>query len=245
MSLPGPIGFGPGAGTSGLASGSGRPRSALAVRQGRPQHFEAHLNRLRNGAAALRAAVPWLPGAASDLLAWLAPLPGEAALRLALDPDLQVLEASLEPLPPAPNPCRLTSMPHPGGDLRGHPLATHKGLSGPWRAEALTEARLRGAEDALLLWPDGSIAESPIATVALERNGVLTLPPRAGRVAGVTEQQDLPGWAEARGWALRWTDIFPEEAHQGRFWCMNALRGLWPATLLQTPPGGDLSHAGR
>lgn len=245
MNLPGPAAFGPGAGTPGLASGGSRPRSALAVRHGRPRHFEAHLDRLREGAAALRTAVPWLPQAASDLLVWLAPLPGAAALRLALDPDLQVLEASLEPLPPAPNPCRLAPMPHPGGDLRGHPLAPHKGLSGPWCTEALAEARLRGAEDALLLWPDGSIAESPIATVALERDGILTLPPREGRVAGLTERMDLPRWAGTRGWALRHAPLYLEDGHQGHIWCMNALRGIWRATLLQAPSGGDSNHAGR
>jgi len=171
--------------------------------------------------------------AAEELGYWLkrhsAP---EAALRLELHLDLKLLDARLEPLPLAASPYRLAPMPHPMGDLRTDPLAPHKGLSGPWRPHVLSEAWRRGAEDALLLWPDGTLAESAIATVALEVDGQLILPPAEGRVASVTERLDLPAWAEAREWTLSHAVLPLEICAEGRLWCLNALRGLWPAVIL-------------
>ncbi len=123
-------------------------------------------------------------------------------------------------------------MPHPMGDLRPDPLARHKGLSGPWRPQVLSEAWRQGAEDALLLWPDGTLAESAIATVALERDEFLILPPAEGRVASVAERMDLPRWAEERGWRMQHAPIVLADCARGQLWCLNALRGLWPATLL-------------
>lgn len=226
--------FGPGAAlrlepsTEGLV-----PRTALPIRQGLPLHLEAHLERLRAGAAALGSGAPWLAEAGLELSQWLAGLDvPEAALRLELDVDRERLEARLEPLPRAPSPFNLAPMPHPMGDLRPQPLARHKGLSGPWRPQALARARQRGAEDALLLWPDGTLAETVIATVALERQGALILPPPQGRVASVAERLDLPAWAEARGWTLCLAPIALGDCEGGQLWCLNALRGLWPATLL-------------
>lgn len=195
--------------------------------------MEAHLERLHAGASALGRHPSWLVEAAEELRYWLgrhaAP---EAALRLELHLDLQLLDARLEPLPHSATPYRLAPLPHPMGDLRPDPLALHKGLSGPWRPQALSEAWRRGAEDVLLLWPDGTLAESAIATVALERDGWLLLPPAEGRVASVAERLDLPAWAEGRGWTLHRTPIALEDCAGGQLWCVNALRGLWPAALL-------------
>lgn len=226
--------FGPGSTTwplgQRLPAGEG-PHTALPVHGGTPRHLEAHLERLRAGAQALGQGVPWLAGAAADLLVWLEARPSpEGALRLALHLELRLLAARLEPLPSAHSPYRLAPMLHPMGDLRPSPLARHKGLSGPWRPVAFTEAHRLGAEDALLLWPDGTLAETAIAAVALERDGSLTLPPPPGRVASVAERLDLPAWAEARGLALGTGEI--HLGFQGRLWCLNALRGIWPATLL-------------
>lgn len=225
--------FGPGATGNRLGfppPGEG-PRTALALRGGVPDHLAEHLHRLRAGAEALGQDILWLAEAGEALRAWLDGA-GEAALRLALHLDLQVLSARLEPLPLAPSPCRLAPLPHPMGDLRPSPLARHKGLSGPWRSVAMASARERGAEDALLFWPDGTLAETPIAAVALERDGILTLPPPEGRVDSLTERLDLPGWAAERGWRLASAPLTLAACGEGRLWCMNALRGLWPAALL-------------
>lgn len=233
MTLPRSTVFGPGAaGTDSPGTLPGKaPRTALAVHEGAPRHFEAHLDRLRAAARALGREVSWLAEAGEALRLWLQ-VPGAAALRLTLDLERECLAAAAEALPAPPSPCRLVALPHPAGDLRSDPLARHKGLSGSWRPPAREAARRLGAEDALLLWPDGTLAETPIATVALERSGLLLLPPPEGRVAGLTERLDLPAWAEARGWRLREAPLTPAECAEGRLWCMNALRGLWPATLL-------------
>lgn len=207
------------------------PRTALPIHRGVPRHLEAHLARLRAGAEALGQEVPWLAGATVELGSWLALEPiSESALRLVLHLELRLLAARLEALPSTPDPYRLAPLPHPMGDLRSNPLAPHKGLSGPWRPPAMAEAHHRGAEDALLLWPDGTLAETAIAAVALERGGTLILPPAPGRVASVAERLDLPAWAEARGLALETRDI--PLGIEGRLWCLNALRGIWPASLL-------------
>jgi len=209
------------------------PRTALPVRLGVPRHLAAHLERLQAGAEALGRPPHWLDEAAEELGHWLKRHPAsEAALRLELHLDHKLLDARLEPLPLAAAPYRLAPMPHPMGDLRTDPLAPHKGLSGPWRPQVLSEAWRRGAEDALLLWPDGTFAESAIATVALQVGGQLILPPAGGRVASVTERLDLPVWAEARDWTLSHAALSLEDCAEGQLWCLNALRGLWPAAIL-------------
>jgi branched-subunit amino acid aminotransferase/4-amino-4-deoxychorismate lyase len=224
--------FGPFGGAGSLITEEG-PRTALPIRNALPAHFDAHLERLEAGAAALGIQVPWLTGAAVELLAWVRSQGhDEAALRLALMPREGALVATLEPLPRPFSPCPLVLLPHPMGDLRASFLARHKGLSGPWRSVALAEARQRGAVDALLHWPDGSLAETTLATVALELDGRLLLPPPEGRVASVTERLDLPGWAAERGLNIRIDPLKVETLANGRLWCLNALRGIWPAELL-------------
>ena len=227
--------FGPGSAT--ISSDPAKdhlPRTALPVRQGRPRHLEAHLARLQSGAAMLGRLAPWLAGIQGDLGRWLeAVLPGgDAALRLLLHPKSGFVIARLEALPSAPSPCRLVPMPHPLAEGRSDPIAPHKGLSGPWASAAWAEAHRLGGEDALLLWPDGTLAETAIATVGLELDGILQLPLPEGRVASLTERLELPAWATTRGLRIDRSAIPLARVPGGRLWCMNALRGIWPAILL-------------
>jgi len=225
--------FGPGMGLPPLPSAGGLPRTALPVLGGIPKHLEAHLARLGEGARALGLEVPWLGPLGEEILAWLrVETGGDGALRLVLHPALGRLEVVLEPLPAPPDPCPLLLMPHPMGPRRGDPHLLHKGLAGPWGAPLLQEARQRGAADALLTWPDGTLAETTRAAVALEVSGVLRLPPQRGRVASLAERLDLPAWAAAREISIQQGDIPLADLRGGSLWCMNALRGIWPATLL-------------
>ena len=211
---------------------SGGPRTALRVTGGRPSHLTAHLDRLRAGAEALAEPAPWIVGLEGVLEAWVATEAArDGALRMVLHGPEGLVSAHLEPLPETPEPYRLAPLRHPGGDLRGNPLARHKGLSGPWRPGVLAEARTRGADDALLLWPEGTLAETAIAALALEVGGVLALPPPEGRVASLAEALDLPAWAAARGLAMRWESLHLDQVADGRLWCLNAVRGIWPAIL--------------
>lgn len=210
----------------------GGPRTALRVTEGRPCHLAAHLDRLRAGAEALAEPAPWIAGLEGVLEAWVAAgTVRDGALRMVLHGPEGLVSARFEPLPGTPEPYRLAAMLHPGGDLRGDPLARHKGLSGPWRPPALAEARERGADDALLLWPEGTLAETAIAALAVEVAGALLLPPPEGRVASLAEALDLPAWAAARDLKLRWEAIPLGRVAEGRLWCLNAVRGVWPAIL--------------
>ncbi|MBK9796113.1 MAG: aminotransferase class IV [Holophagaceae bacterium] len=217
-----------------LGSQDRRPRTALPVFRGVPRHLEAHLQRLEAGALALGRPVDWLGGIRFDLEAWVKLVAGteEAALRLVLDPGTALLTAWLEPLPVAPRPCPLALLSHPLGARRLDPILRHKGLGGPWGKELLAQARRLGAQDALLQWPDGSLAETSMAAVGIEVGGVFWVPPPEGRVASLAERLELPAWAQARELRVE-TAVLPLSlALDGQLWCMNALRGFWPATLL-------------
>jgi branched-subunit amino acid aminotransferase/4-amino-4-deoxychorismate lyase len=217
------------------------------VAEGRPLNLVDHLLRLARGAEALAQPAPWIRGLDVEIRAWLAAAGtrDDRALRLALHGAEGLVSACLEPLPSTPHPYRLAPLPHPRGDLRGSTLARHKGLSGPWRPPVLAEARKRGAEDALLLWPDGTLVETTLAALALEVAGTLLLPPPDGRVASLAEALELPAWAAARGLAPRWEGIRLDQVAGGRLWCLNAVRGFWPAILLGSPAPEDPPWASR
>lgn len=229
--------FGPGstrADEASLGTSGFLPRTALPVVQRVPQDLKAHLERLEAGAAALGQPVDWMTPLQAELEAWLrSAIPeGDVALRLVLHPLAQVVVAQLEPLPKSPKPYRLAVLPHPIGARQTDPQVTHKGLAGPWGMAVLAQARQLGAEDALLVWPDGSVAETAIAAVALEIDELLIVPPPPGRVRSLAERLSLPDWAVNRGLQIHRHEVTLAQARTGQIWCMNALRGIWPATLL-------------
>ncbi len=209
------------------------PRTALPIHAGRPRHLEAHLTRLLAGATALGMEVPWLTGIHTELVAWLAmQVPRtDAALRLVLYPGAARLSARLEPLLTVPRPYRLKALPHPLQVRRQEAAIVHKGLAGPWSQSVLSAARAAGVEDALLLWDDGTLAETAIAAVALEIGQSLIIPPPQGRVASLAERLELPDWARSRGLRIEVASLPLPAVHEGRLWCLNALRGIWPAVL--------------
>lgn len=209
------------------------PRTALPIHGGLPRHLLAHLGRLQAGASALGWGLPWLLGSQAEIETWLREETprSDAALRLVLEPEVARLSARLEPLPAVPDSYRLKVLPHPLRELRQDVAIVHKGLAGPWGQAVLVAARASGAEDALLLWDDGTLAETAIASVALEQGGTLLVPPPQGRVASLAERLDLPGWASARGLRIEVADISVPSVVGGRLWCMNALRGFWLASL--------------
>lgn len=221
--------FGPGPGRSFEPLLPG-PRSGARVERGRIRHARAHLDRLATSAVAGGHSAAWLGAECGALAAWVAtawrdPL---EALRLRLQGGN--LWAWLEPLPETPDPYRLRLTPHPMGRPLDHPLAPHKGLTGFWDAAVLKTVQAGGAEDALLVWPDGTLAETAIAAIALEVEGALWLPPLEGRVASLAERLDLPAWAGRR--TLRTQPFGAADLARGRLWCFNAVRGVWPGTPL-------------
>lgn len=229
--------FGPGAGLADQAHipiGLALPRTALRVLRSVPQHVEEHLQRLEASAWAMGHPVDWLPSIRLEMETWLrnALADGDAALRLVLHPEARLLTAQLEPLPRAPQPYRLVLLPHPLGPRQEDPRVVHKGLAGPWNVDILAMARQLGADDALLVWPDGSVAETAIASIGVEIDGVLKVPPPQGRVGSLAERLGLPEWAAERDLRIDMAPISVAQARDNPVWCMNALRGIWPATFL-------------
>jgi len=209
------------------------PRTALPIHGGVPHRLKAHLLRLQDGAAAMGVEVTWLAGIQLEIEAWLgAEVPRtDASLRLVLHPESARLLARLEPLPGIPQPYRLHILPHPLQARRQDSAIVHKGLAGPWSQAVLAAARKAGAEDALLLWSDGTLAETAIASVALQRGDLLLVPPPQGRVASLAERLDLPDLARSRGLRIEVESLSLESVREGQLWCLNALRGIWPAVL--------------
>ena len=205
------------------------PRTAARLEQGRLLLAEAHLARLL---AAMPETAPWLPSAFDAAHAAL-PRDGTGLVRLALTPGARRLVVALEPLPPTPAPYRLRPLPHP---LPPHPGGRAKGLDGPWSKAMLARAQAAGAEDALLHWPDGTLAETAIAAVVLVRGTEALVPPPGGRVLSLGERHLLPAWARDRGLQVREAAVRLEDVATGTLWCVNAVRGLWQAECLPPLP---------
>ncbi len=224
--------FGPGASRR-LAWDAPRdalPRTALRFADLQESHWGWHLGRLQSGAACLGWEVSWLGSAESEITAWIS-TSGFGAGRLQLLPD--VISIRLESIPVLGPSYRLLPLAHPLGDIRNDARAGLKGLLGPWDIQTRNHAQEKWADDALLFWPDGTIAETAMAAVGLQLKGELLVPPPEGRVSSITEAVDLPAWAASRGLAVRRRPIHLKEVTAGQLWCMNAMRGLWQAEVVQ------------
>ena len=206
------------------------PRTALRIENGQGMHWDSHLARLRMGATCLGWNVAWLSDVEPEIAAWISAT-GLAACRLQMFPE--AISVLLEAIPCHIPPFRLQPMTHPLGDIRGDARGALKGLLGPWDIRARNSAHERLVEDALLLWPDGTMAETTIAAIGLQLDGKLLLAPPEGRVSSLTEAFDLPGWARSRGLVLEPRPIGLNEVSGGQLWCMNAVRGLWQAEVVQ------------
>ncbi len=212
------------------------PRTSLRVEKGGPIHWNAHLTRLHEGAQRLEWDLWWLRHVEAEVLEWISEVSRGTIPFLAcrIQAHSDALSIKLEALPEPIWPYRLVPMPHPLGEVRNDDRSALKGILGPWNLDVLSAAHQGGAEDSLLLWPDGTVAETAIAACAILRGKELVLPPLQGRVRSIAESLDLPGWADAKGWEVLHAPIGLEEIHGGQLWCMNALRGLWQAEVVQS-----------
>ena len=224
--------FGPGASrlSAWVPPRKALPRTALRLVNGQGRHWTSHMARLRLGAAELGWGIAWLSESEPEITSWFSTT-GMAICRMQLFPD--ALSVQLERVPDPFSYCRLLAQVHPLGDIRGSVNATLKGLLGDWDIRARDQAHESLADDVLLLWPDLTLAETTIAAIGLEVADKLLLPPVEGRVASITEAFELPGWAQSRRLIVQYRPIRLEEVSGGQLWCMNALRGLWQAGVVQ------------
>ncbi|MEO6152404.1 MAG: aminodeoxychorismate synthase component I [Croceibacterium sp.] len=147
--------------------------------------------------------------------------PAKVRLLLARSGEL-ALEAGPPPHPwPDPVECMALALPVVSGDWRLRHKTTDRGFYDA----ALAAATQVGAQDAVLLRPDGLVTESAIANLFVERGGVLLTPPAAlGLLPGVLRRKLLVE-GRAREAELTLSDL------AGGFFLGNALRGLARARL--------------
>lgn len=133
------------------------------------------------------------------------------------------LEAAPAPEAPGqPLSCIALPLPVDPGDWR----LRHKTSDRGFYAEALAAARSEGADEALLVHPDGLVTEGSFTSLFVEREGVLLTPPlRLGLLPGVLRRSLIEA-----GKACEAELTLGDLAHG--FWLGNAVRGLVKARLL-------------
>lgn len=123
---------------------------------------------------------------------------------------------------PAPLRCAVLTLPVDAGDWR----LCHKTTDRAFYEAARRAARAAGADEALLLHPDGVLTEGSFTSLFVERDGVLLTPPASrGLLPGVLRRSLLDS-GRAREADLTLDDL------AGGFLLGNALRGLLPAQLI-------------
>lgn len=127
------------------------------------------------------------------------------------------LEVSPAPRPPAEAiKCIALPLPVDPGDWR----LRHKTSDRAFYEEARAVARAEGADEALLVHPDGFVTEGSFTNIFVERDGTLLTPPAAlGLLPGVLRRSLLEAGR------AREAELTLEDLADG-FWLGNAVRGL-------------------
>ncbi len=186
----------------GLLLGDGLYETLL-VEDGQPVRIEAHLARLRRGAAVLGLPLPDLDFSAAMVTILAANGLTEGSLRLTVTrgsgprgiappldtrPTVMIAAAPATP-PPPPARCIVATRTRRN---EHSPLASIKSLNGLDSILARIEAGERGADDAILLNTAGRIAEATAANVFVALDGRLVTPPVAdGALPGVRRAEIL------------------------------------------------------
>lgn len=128
----------------------------------------------------------------------------------------------LRPAPARSRSIRLAT--HRGRDPRTAPRVKGPDLEAMLRLR--TEAQGRGADDAVLLAPDGSVAEGSTTAIAWWRGDALAIPaPEIERIDSVTLRSVL-ALATATGVDILSETVRPDELDGLEVWALNALHGI-------------------
>ncbi|AYF96886.1 aminotransferase class IV [Protaetiibacter intestinalis] len=132
---------------------------------------------------------------------------------------------------------------HAGRDPRTHP--TVKGPDLPAMIRLRTEAQTRGADEAVIVSPEGWIVEGSTTSICWWAGGTLCIPERSlARIASVTERTVVT-LATALGVEVAELRVRPEELDGSEVWALNALHGIRIATAWQGGPPSTAEEPGR
>jgi branched-subunit amino acid aminotransferase/4-amino-4-deoxychorismate lyase len=113
---------------------------------------------------------------------------------------------------------------HPGPDPRGHP--TIKGPDTPALLTARTDAQSHGADEAVILSPQGYVVEGAHSALLWWRGDILCAPsPELERIDSVTARSVL-ALAAATGVEVHYESVPPEALDGLEVWCLSALHGI-------------------
>jgi para-aminobenzoate synthetase component 1 len=127
---------------------------------------------------------------------------------------------------------RLATFPHP----RMTPLADHKSMNYLYYYQAGAWAREQGADEAVVLNPDGTVSETNTANLMVVSGRTATRPSSPHVLPGVM-QAEICRRLEARGFSILDEPIRPEELrHADAVLVSNALMGAVPALSLDNQP---------
>lgn len=203
----------------------------LRVEAGKALHLEAHVQRLASSVSEVTGKT--LPGVRWEhIVARLCKENPEAAARgqlhlLALDQGERMLSlaAVLRPLQLSHTTEGLILSCHP--EPFCSPMARHKSLAYVFFARAREEAQKKGADEALIVAPDGRILEGSFSSLLLF-SGRRVLVPEGPSLPGITRQQ-LLCHLKAEGWKVEKKALFMEDLQRGDcLFCCSSLRGpMW------------------
>ncbi len=132
---------------------------------------------------------------------------------------------------------------HTGRDPRTHPTVKGPDLSAMIRLR--TEAQTHGADEAVIVSPEGWIVEGSTTSLCWWRGSTLCVPDRElSRVDGVTIRTVL-ALATALGIDVVWEKTLPEELDGLEVWALNALHGIRIVTAWQGGPVSTAEEPGR
>lgn len=220
----------------------------LRTAGGRPVDLDRHLDRLDRSAAAImlalpageriRAAVSQTLAAAGNPDSYIRIIVTRGAGRIALDldaaenPSLLVIVAPLK----MPRPELYSEGAHiaiVGVERTSRRAVDPAVKSGNYLNSilALAEAQRRGAYEALMLGPDGRVAEGSTSNVFAVRGGRLTTPAlMTGILAGITRQRVIE-LARAAGLEAGEGDLFPDDLRAAdEVFITSSIRGVMPVT---------------
>ncbi len=155
-------------------------------------------------------------------------------------PTTVLLIGQLPPVPAALATMGLTARIASGRRNERAPSAGLKTLSYTDNVLALTEARARGADDALFLDTAGHLCEGTSSNLFLVTGGIVRTPPRScGILPGITRQTVL-GILESLGIAAEETPIPPGELDAAdEVFLTSSLREIAPVTRIGDRPVGS------